>query len=112
LAYGREGPVADPIEEPDEDDEPDDEEADGPIVVAEPGAVEESFDELISKHKEVTEEDDEESLLELTREERLESLSIRAAPKQANEFVCSNCHLVKHHSQLADPKRELCRDCV
>ena len=104
--------MADPIEDPDEDEELEDDEPDGGVVVADPGAVEESFDELLSKHKEIAEDDEEESLLELTREERLESLSIRAAPKQANEFVCSNCHLVKHQSQLADQKRELCRDCV
>jgi hypothetical protein len=26
--------------------------------------------------------------------------------------VCSSCFLVKHPSQLADPARQLCRDCV
>ncbi|MCA1840773.1 MAG: DUF4193 family protein [Actinomycetota bacterium] len=102
--------------EPDEDEEElEDEEDDvAPVgaVIAQPGQVEESFDELLSKHVEPNDDDDEESLMDLTREERLESLSIRAAPKQANEFVCSNCHLVKHNSQLANAKRELCRDCV
>jgi hypothetical protein len=42
----------------------------------------------------------------------METLSIRPVPKQANEFVCTNCHLVKHQSQLADPAKTLCRDCV
>lgn len=32
--------------------------------------------------------------------------------KDRQEFVCSNCHLVKARSQLADPARGLCRDCV
>jgi hypothetical protein len=33
-------------------------------------------------------------------------------PKQPGEFVCQSCFLVKHPSQLADPKAQLCRDCV
>lgn len=103
------------IEEPDEDEplavvEDDEEDEDGAVVPA--GAGETSFDELIAKHPEVVDDEDDESLIELTREERLESLSIRAAPKQANEFVCNSCHLVKHNSQMADKKRTLCRDCV
>jgi hypothetical protein len=32
--------------------------------------------------------------------------------KDRQEFVCSNCHLVKARSQLADAARGLCRDCV
>ncbi|CAN5820183.1 hypothetical protein BH23ACT12_BH23ACT12_02110 [soil metagenome] len=90
------------------DDEDDDDEDDVPVAAEE----EASFDEFLSKAKETTDSEEEETLLDLTREERLESLSVRAAPKQANEFVCTSCRLVKHQSQLADPKRELCRDCV
>jgi hypothetical protein len=33
-------------------------------------------------------------------------------PKQANEFTCSGCFLVKHQSQLVDQKKTLCRDCA
>lgn len=29
-----------------------------------------------------------------------------------DEFVCKSCFLVKHRSQLADPRRRLCRDCI
>lgn len=94
------------IDEPGDDDEDDE---DTPLAEGE----EASFDEFLSKAKETTDsEEEEESLLDLTREERLESLSIRAAPKQANEFVCKSCRLVKHRSQMADRTRELCRDCV
>lgn len=73
-----------------------------------------SFEEFLSKAKNTPDSDEEEedAPLELTREERLESLSIRAAPKQPNEFVCSSCRLVKHQSQKADKSSELCRDCV
>lgn len=104
--------MADP--QNDEDELEEEEEDDEVLVPAAAGAVEESLDELVTKHPDVqvVDDDEEESLLDLTREERLESLSIKAAPKQANEFVCSNCHLVKHNSQLSDRKRELCRDCV
>ena len=95
------------IDEPGEDD--DDDEEDVPLAAED----EASFDEFLSKAKETSDaEEEEETLLDLTREERLESLSIRAAPKQPNEFVCTSCRLVKHESQLADSKRELCRDCV
>lgn len=95
------------IDEPGEDEE--EEEEDVPLATED----EASFDEFLSKAKDTTDsEEEEESLLDLTREERLESLSIRAAPKQPNEFVCTSCRLVKHESQLADAARELCRDCV
>lgn len=70
--------------------------ADREELVADPGA----------------EAEEEESVLELAAEERLETLSIRPTPKQANEFVCASCHLVKHLSQLAHRKKQLCRDCV
>jgi uncharacterized protein DUF4193 len=98
------------------DDEPEEEEKvekaeEEEADPADPGQVEASLDELLAKRVESGEEE-EESLLELQREERTEPLSIRAAPKQPNEFICSNCHLVKHNSQLADRKRTLCRDCV
>ena len=36
----------------------------------------------------------------------------RILPKRPGEFVCQSCFLVKHPSQLADPKRNLCADCV
>jgi hypothetical protein len=98
------------IDEPGEVDDGDDEEEEEVALATD---EETSFDEFLSKAKETTEADEEEeSLLDLTREERLESLSIRAAPKQANEFVCASCRLVKHESQLADPQKQLCRDCV
>lgn len=73
--------------------------------------VESSLEELLARRAEGPAEE-EESLLELSPKDTVEPLSIRAAPIQANEFVCSNCRLVKHNSQLADRKRQLCRDCV
>lgn len=29
-----------------------------------------------------------------------------------DEFVCKSCFLVKHRSQLAESRRQLCRDCL
>ena len=43
-----------------------------------------------------------------------EELTVRVVPKQADEFVCSSCFLVHHHSQLALRKdgQQFCTDCV
>jgi hypothetical protein len=95
--------------EDEEEADPTSDDADEEEAV-DPAQLETSY-EVLTKRAE-GEEEEEESLLEMTREERLESLSVRAIPRQANEFVCSNCHLVKHQSQLADRRRKLCRDCV
>ena len=38
--------------------------------------------------------------------------SNRITPRRADEFLCSSCFLVLPLSQLADEKRQLCRDCV
>jgi hypothetical protein len=105
------------FEEPEPDEEDEDEELEDSEEeedLAEPSAVAEgSLEEILSKRGEVVDvEEEDESLLDLTPDERLETLSIRPVPKQANEFVCSNCHLVKHQSQLADADKQLCRDCV
>ena len=106
------------FEEPEQDEEEDDEEledSDEEEDLAEPSTIAEgSLEEILSKRGEAadSEEEEEEALLDLTPDERMETLSIRPVPKQANEFVCLHCHLVKHQSQLADPVKQLCRDCV
>jgi hypothetical protein len=117
------------IEEPLEDEDIVDEEEDledleppaealteAPAVAADPAAEVESIEELIVKKEsaagEAEEEEDEETLVPLSREERLEALDTRVVPMQATEFVCKNCYLVKHRSQLKDKKRMLCRDCA
>lgn len=78
--------------------------------------VEASLDELIAKKTDrpspVDEEDDEEALVGLNRDDARESLSTKVLPVQHNEFVCTRCYLVKHRSQLADRRRVLCRDCA
>ena len=96
-------------EEEDEEELEDSEDEDEELET--PEEVESSLEELIAKRAEKAEEE-EESVLDLTPDERVESLTVRATPRQANEFVCRSCHLVKHNSQLADRRRKLCRDCV
>ena len=41
-----------------------------------------------------------------------ESLEVVVDPQHADEFVCSRCFLVHHHSQLADADDTVCRDCA
>jgi hypothetical protein len=43
---------------------------------------------------------------------RDEELSLRVLPRQADEFTCARCFLVRHRSQLAEPVRAVCTDCV
>jgi len=101
--------------DPEEDDEDGDSEREIDVEEAEQGDA--SLDEIYAKKPEerpVTEEDeDEESILALGRDERLETLSVKVVPPDPNkEFTCRKCYLVKHRSQLADKKRMYCRDCV
>ncbi|MDR0990974.1 MAG: DUF4193 domain-containing protein [Propionibacteriaceae bacterium] len=43
-----------------------------------------------------------------------EELTVRVLPRQADEFTCASCYLVKHRSQIATEKDGLfyCVDCV
>jgi uncharacterized protein DUF4193 len=73
----------------------------------------ESIQDILVKQEareEAEEEDD--SVLNLTREERLEPLAVKVVPPQSTEFICKNCFLVKHRSQLKDKAKMLCRDCA
>ena len=73
----------------------------------------ESIQEILVKQEARSEEEEEEdSVLSLTREEKLEPLAVKVIPPQASEFICSNCYLVKHRSQLKDKAKMLCRDCA
>lgn len=87
---------ADPLEPPEPDP-------------ADPNPVIESIEEILAKKEEGSDDD---SLLNLSREERLEPLAVKVIPPQDTEFVCKRCFLVKHQSQLKDKKRQLCRDCA
>ena len=43
-----------------------------------------------------------------------EELTVRVIPKQADEFTCSSCFLVQHHSRLARQtgSQMICADCA
>ena len=47
------------------------------------------------------------------RDEARESLTTKVLPVQQNEFVCKNCFLVKHRSQLHGESggQPVCREC-
>ena len=85
-----------------------------PATTDGPGGDVESIEELIVKKEEraAQEDDEDDSVLSLTREERLEPLAVKVVPPQPTEFVCKNCYLVKHRSQLKDKTRMFCRDCA
>jgi len=77
----------------------------------------ESIQDVLEKQEARDEEDEveEEPVAAVSTargEERLEPLDARVIPMQSTEFVCKNCYLVKHRSQLADKRRMLCRDCA
>lgn len=74
--------------------------------------VESIQDILVKQEASAEEDDDDDSVLSLSREERLEPLAVKVVPPQPTEFICKNCYLVKHRSQLKDKTRMLCRDCA
>jgi hypothetical protein len=76
--------------------------------------VESSLEELLAKRegRPAEEEEEDDSMLAIGRDERLEPLAVKVVPPSDKEFVCKNCHLVKHRSQLADRDRMFCRDCA
>jgi hypothetical protein len=108
-------------EEPDEaaleDDEDDDAASDGEED-EEGGST--SLDQLLaqraSSRRGSSDEDDDDEIMALASERDRplrDSINTRVIPiKDRQEFVCNRCHLVKAKSQLADPQRGLCRDCV
>ena len=102
------------LEEEGEEPEDLDEEAPGPVPAPAAGDEDvESIQDILVKQEareEAEEEDD--SVLNLTREERLEPLAVKVVPPQPTEFICKKCYLVKHRSQLKDKAKMLCRDCA
>jgi hypothetical protein len=99
-----------------------DEEADEELPVAVVRPAEEEDDEI-------PDADDVEASLDVILKERLvvedeveddEGVEVddrgegneRVLPKQADEFVCNSCFLVKNANQLANAKKGLCRDCA
>jgi hypothetical protein len=92
---------SDDDDEEEEDDEldPDDVEADLDTILK---------DRIAAQPDEADDEDDEE---QPETDDRGDGTG-RIQPRKPGEFVCQSCFLVKHPSQLADPQRMLCSDCV
>lgn len=103
-------------EELDDDEEPEglDGETPAPVPPAAAGDddVESIQDILVKQEAREEAEEEDDSVLNLTREERLEPLAVKVVPPQPTEFICKNCFLVKHRSQLKDKAKMLCRDCA
>ena len=78
----------------------------------------ESIHEVLEKQEardDEDEADEEEPVVAVAAtkgDDRLEPIETRVVPIQSTEFVCKNCYLVKHRSQLADKRRMFCRDCA
>ena len=103
----------------DDEAEPSPEDLADTTVPPEPGLPDvESLQDILAKQeatettKEAVEEDEEVVPVELVRDDRAEPLDTKIVPMQETEFMCKNCYLVKHRSQLADKKKMLCRDCA
>ncbi len=89
------------------DDDDDDEEDDD----LDPDDVEAGLDVILKDRLVVADPEPDEDEETPDPEERAEA-STRVPTKRPEEFVCASCFLVKHPSQLADPDRLFCRDCV
>jgi len=73
--------------------------------------VELALDEVLAEtiRRTTTPEDDEDGPVDVDPlVDPLETI----LPKQDDEFRCKSCRLLKKMSQLADPAKTLCRDCV
>ena len=80
---------------------------------------EEALDELEAEELDMLTEDEAAEALpvdevEELRQLRREAIELELGPDAVgeDEFVCSNCFLVKRITQLADKRKKLCRDCV
>ena len=110
--------IEDTIDDEETDETPDGDRPAGAAPAAAAGDGEgedvESIQDLLVKQEAGEEEEEaEDSVLTLTRDElRDESMAVKVVPPQANEFTCRKCYLVKHRSQLKDKTKMLCRDCA
>ena len=115
--------VEDVVEESATDDgvDPDDEvDEEAPVLaavaeeeddLADDADVELALDEVLAEtiRRTTTPEDDDDGPIEVDPlVDPLEAI----LPKQDDEFRCKSCRLLKKMSQLADPDKTLCRDCV
>ena len=102
-----------------DDLEPTEEDLEDAATTADPAAADvESIHEVLEKQEardDEDEADEDEPVVPVATtkgDDRLEPIEARVVPIQSTEFVCKNCYLVKHRSQLADKRRMFCRDCA
>ena len=74
--------------------------------------VEASLDVILKERLVQDDDEDEDEDEPNDPEDRTAPEGGKVQPRQPQEFVCQSCFLVKHPSQMADPKRQYCRDCV
>jgi len=109
------------VEVSDDQADPDDEvDEEAPVLVAvaeddddlaDDADVELALDEVLAEtiRRTTAPEDDDDGPIEVDPlVDPLEAI----LPKQDDEFRCNSCRLLKKMSQLADPEKTLCRDCV
>lgn len=77
-----------------------------------PDVTETSLDALLARRSAAEKGDGDGEMISTDDHEPAERLPGKVAPKQQTEFVCKNCRLIKHQSQLADKRRGYCRDCA
>lgn len=94
---------------------------DAPRIKDTDDIVDESLEALAVRRREqvdvsVLDDDDEavEALVLPDGDLSGEELTVRVVPKQQDEFTCSSCFLVLHHSRLAmqSGDRMICADCA
>ena len=104
-----------------DDLEPTEEDLEDAAEPADPEAADvESIQDVLEKQEaqdDADDADEEEAVVPASAattkaDDRIEPLDARVVPMQSTEFVCKNCYLVKHRSQLADKRRMFCRDCA
>jgi len=93
------------VRRPATDDDDDDED------LVDPDDVEADLDTILKDRLVTAEEEADEDDEEVEVDDRGDPVD-RILPKRPGEFVCQSCFLVKHPSQLADARRQLCSDCV
>ena len=110
----------DPVADNDEIDADDEVDEEAPVLTAvaeddddlsDDADVELALDEVLAEtiRRTTAPEDDDDGPIEIDPlVDPLEAI----LPKQDDEFRCKSCRLLKKMSQLADPDKTLCRDCV
>ena len=101
----REAEAGTKVRRPATDDDDDDED------LVDPDDVEADLDTILKDRLVAAEDEADEDDEEVEVDDRGDPVD-RILPKRPGEFVCQSCFLVKHPSQLADARRQLCSDCV